>query len=474
MKKLFLVFVLVLFIAQFSQAQWEPDVRLTNMPGSSLIFHGLASSGDSLHIVWWDDRDGNQEIYYKRSVDGGVTWGADIQLTNQPDDKEGPVIALSGSVVHVKWIVYRDGFTDSYYKRSTDGGNTWGPDIQITNTPGFTFGYNIAASGSFVHMVNNDKGEGVWNIYYYRSIDGGLTWEPDVKLTNDPSASLNPMLFVSGSIVHVVWDDYRDGNKEIYYKRSTNGGLNWGPDIRLTDDAAFSYLPCVGASGSGVYVVWVDERDGNREIYFKYSIDEGLNWGEDYRLTNNWGDSDFPNIAVSGTGIFVTWTDYSVGNLEIYYKCSTDGGINWGPDKRLTSDWAESKYSCLSISGPQVNVVWSDNRDGNYEIYYKRNPTGNIIVGIEDDFAKNVKQQFNIYPNPARTVLNIDFNSVSSENLTLKFIDINGWIVGMYNFNSSPGLNKYPIHVNDFDNGLYFIELTHGTNRIFKKVIINK
>ena len=34
-----------------------------------------------MHVVWHDYRDGNSEIYYKRSIDGGVSWSADMQLT---------------------------------------------------------------------------------------------------------------------------------------------------------------------------------------------------------------------------------------------------------------------------------------------------------------------------------------------------------------------------------------------------------
>jgi len=54
MKKL-LLFAALMFAAILSRAQWEPDVRLTNDPGSS--FPGMnnarliAASGDSVHVV---------------------------------------------------------------------------------------------------------------------------------------------------------------------------------------------------------------------------------------------------------------------------------------------------------------------------------------------------------------------------------------------------------------------------------------
>lgn len=43
----------------------------------------IATNGeDVIHIAWSDSRDGgNPEIYYKRSTDGGATFGADTRLT---------------------------------------------------------------------------------------------------------------------------------------------------------------------------------------------------------------------------------------------------------------------------------------------------------------------------------------------------------------------------------------------------------
>jgi len=70
MKKIVL-FISTLIASISAQAQWEPDVRLTNDPASSRTtwtnsVHAIATSGDTVHIVWYDDRDGNDEIYYKR------------------------------------------------------------------------------------------------------------------------------------------------------------------------------------------------------------------------------------------------------------------------------------------------------------------------------------------------------------------------------------------------------------------------
>ncbi|MEP7146815.1 MAG: hypothetical protein ABI792_07375, partial [bacterium] len=151
-------------------------------------------------------------------------------------------------------------------------------------------------------------------------------WQPDVRLTNDPAISFTSRnnarcVAASGNVLHVVWYDYRDaGNSEIYYKRSTDGGISWGADTRLTNNSAFSERPSVSVSGSVVHVVWSDQRDGNLEIYYKRSTDAGVSWGSDTRLTNNSATSYNSSVTVSGQVVHLVWSDTRDGNFEIYYK----------------------------------------------------------------------------------------------------------------------------------------------------------
>jgi hypothetical protein len=325
-----------------------------------------------------------------------------------------------------------------------------------------------------VHIVWYDYRDLVWDLYYKRSTDEGVTWEPEVRLTNDPANSFYPAIAASGSDIHVVWPDYRDGNSEVYYKHSSDGGDNWGQDIRLTNDTAKSRTPSVAISGSIVHVAWYDYRDGDHEIYYKRSADGGTTWGADTRLTNSSGDSFHPSITVSGSAVHVVWEDNRDVDKEIYYKKSEDNGINWGSDTRLTDAPGDAQYPSIAVSGPMVHVVWTDLRDGNEEIYYKRNPTEGFAVGTDNESAGNSDQHISIYPNPAGKVLNIALHSASDENLALRIIDLSGRTVRIYHFNSSKGLNQYSIDLNDFCTGLYFIESATGSQKRSGKILICK
>jgi len=243
MKKHLLITSIMLLGTLISLAQWQPDVRLTNDPGMSFTIansnaHCIASSGDTVHVVWSDNRDaGNNEIYYKRSTDGGVSWGLDTRISNNVYSSVNPSISVSGKVVHVVWNDI-DAECFISYNRSTDGGTNWGTDTRLANVLAYTRGTSVSASGSEVHVVWEDFQTAGYIpvIYYKRSIDGGISWSADTPLTNEGVDSRNPIVSCSGSEVHVVWtetDQYYT-YWQIYYKNSADGGINWGESTLLT------------------------------------------------------------------------------------------------------------------------------------------------------------------------------------------------------------------------------------------------
>jgi hypothetical protein len=486
MKKLitFLVTLLILnssFLIRNCMSQWQPDVRLTNDPASSFTSFNnawcVALSGSVVHVVWSDLRDSNNEIYYKRSTDAGVNWGTDTRLTSNSSDSRYPSVAVSGSVIHVVWYDNRDGNNEIYYKRSTDAGVSWGADTRLTNNTGNSQSPSVAVTGSVVHIAWEDNRNANYDIYYKRSSDGGISWGTDVRMTNNNSSySASASITVSGSVVHVVWYDNRDGNQEIYYKRSTDAGISWGADVRLTNNTGASYFPSVAVSGSVVHVVWIDGRDGNNEIYCKRSTDAGLSWGADTRLTNNTAYSFYPSIAVSGSVVHVIWEDYRDGNYEIYYKSSLDEGVSWGTDTRLTNNTADSFYPSIAVSSSVVHVVWLDIRDGNWEIYYKRNPTGNPI-GIQN-ISTEIPSSYSLsqnYPNPFNPTTIISFQLSLAGQVVLKVYDVMGREVQtLVNESLKPGTYEASFDGSSLNSGVYFYRLTTENYSETKKMILMK
>jgi hypothetical protein len=422
-----------------------------------------------------DLRDGNFDIYYKHSSDGGASWGTDTRLTNDPGDSEYPTVAAAGSLVVVVWHDNRDNNPEIYCKRSTDGGATWSTDLRLTNNVAASNFPGVTVSGSTVHVVWMDFRDNNTEIYYKNSNDAGLTWGPDTRLTNSAAVSQYPVIASSGASVHIAWFDGRDGNYEIYYKHTSDGGANWTSDTRLTFNSADSWFPTISVSGSAVHIAWYDLRDVNQEIYYKRSTDDGATWGSDVRLTSNSQNSGHASTAASGTGIHVVYENNQNTNIQIYYKRSTDGGTTWEAPIRLINTIYSSGRPSVAVSGQVVHSVWYDSRNGSEEIYYKRNPQGNplAITNSGSDIPKDLSVSQN-YPNPFNPVTMINYQLPKAGNVTIKLYDQLGRESGTL-FDGSRQAGSYMVTVDgaNLASGIYYCRINTADNsKVIKMSLI--
>ncbi len=326
-------------------------------------------------------------------------WEQDIQLTNYPLQSYTQNVAADSIFIHVVWAKSEGNFLEIFYKKTSDNGLTWSPDIRLAFIPGTCETPKITVSGNIVHVVWIDHRNGNKQIYYMRSIDSGDNWSDAVRLINTTYDSEDPQLKCTGTNIHLIWTDVRDGNAEIYYKKSSNSGINWGNDERLTNNSFNSIEPSLGINLSDIHIVWKDYRDGNAEIYYKSSQNSGQNWSSDIRLTSNSALSGLPEISVSGANIHIVWFDAREIYYKIFYKKSSDGGLSWGSDFLLSSNINQNAFTPdLIVSGNMCHVVWSDTRDNNYDIYYKQSSDigsnwsadYRLTTDIDDSYSPNV------------------------------------------------------------------------------------
>lgn len=306
---------------------WSPPTRLSWVSGYSGCPDLAADSGTGIHLVWFDNFTENNEIYYKRSTDSGASWSSLTRLTWNSGTSLFPAVAADSSGgIHVVWADNTPGNDEIYYKRSTNGGASWSPPLRLTWTYELSSGAAIAVDASDgIHVVWHDRSPGDYEIFYKHSTDRGVSWSAPTRLTWNPKPSWGPSIAAdSGSGIHVVWtDDSPVYEFEVlYYKRSTDSGASWSGITRLTWQVRVPWYPCIAAdSMGGVHVVWWGDADTNGDIYFKQSLDSGVTWSGITRLTWNPGRSEYPAIAAEpGGAVHIVWHDLSPGNAEIFYK----------------------------------------------------------------------------------------------------------------------------------------------------------
>lgn len=112
-----------------------------------------------------------------------------------------------------------------------------------------------------------------------RSVDDGNTFGTVENLSENDGSSQNPSISATADTVHVVWEGDTSGNSEILYRRSIDGGVNFGPTESLSIGGVGAFVPSIKALENNVYVVWSDITPGNADILFRRSIDGGVNFG---------------------------------------------------------------------------------------------------------------------------------------------------------------------------------------------------
>ncbi|MFL6233996.1 MAG: sialidase family protein, partial [Thermoanaerobaculia bacterium] len=254
------------------------EQRLTAGPGAkqtSINFarNVVAGPTGQVQVIWFDDRSGIAQVYAKRSLDGGTTWGPDVQLSQPGMRSEQPALARSGRHVYAVWHAYLPGGPSIILRRSDDGGATWGPGVPL----GAGASPSVAASGPRVRVVWSDRREGEAEVYTRGSADAAATWDSETRLSEAPYESWVPTVELAGERAFVGWVDYRDGNEEEYFRVSRDGGATWGPPLRLTASPADSWAPSIAATGDALRLAWFDRRDaGVTDARVERKLDEAL------------------------------------------------------------------------------------------------------------------------------------------------------------------------------------------------------
>ncbi len=382
-------------------ATWVGDDRRldTDAPGSAASYAPqICCAGDTVYVVWHDERGGLPDIYFNRSLDGGATWLAqDVRLdtdTAGAASSRDPVICCAGANVYVAWADKRAASWDLYFNRSLDQGATWlTVDVRIDRDTGTGPDDSaempqIGCAGEVVYVAwLGDSGSCSPGVRFTVSHDAGTTWPPTEKWLHTAGLAFRPRLACSGSSVYVVWTDSISGAPHVHFNRSLDGGASWlSADIRLDETNAPAHSPDICAEGLHAYVVWSDGRDAPlpgpeqervTDIYFDQTRDGGSTWRlADLRLGDDAPGADSsvdPRICCDGEHLHVSWLDALHGQFDVLLTHSPDRGASWlKPVVRLDGDTpgaAASLFQRLCCDGARAVCTWSDNRDGEWDIY---------------------------------------------------------------------------------------------------------
>jgi hypothetical protein len=406
---------------------------------------------NDLYVVWpnYNDSTGNLDVFFRKSTDGGNSFGETINLSNNPSWSTKPEIAVSGSNVYVVWIDQ----TQIFFRKSTDGGNSFGETINLSNSnitePSDP---QIAVSGSNVYVVWNGDvhptSNGLFHttailpsLMFRKSTDGGNSFEETINLSNSNiKAPSDPQIAVSGSNVYVVWNGNVHSNSiatfdDVFFKTSKDGGNSFGETINLSNNPENvtrlqaneiyvqktwkmmfaedllqgsvmrlkSTTPQIAVSGSNVYVVWTDVVEPT-QIHFKKSSDNGINFENTTNLSKFPEEPitdipSAPHIAAIRNFVYVIWEDKNIMDKNkfqnaIFFKKSSDNGINFENTTNLSKNDGNSKNPQIYVDGRNVYVAWENSTPESAEIFFRESTNNGMSFGYTINLSKNGHSNF--------------------------------------------------------------------------------
>lgn len=348
-----------------------------------------------------------------------LTWGQElakapggtvISLTPTPGYFTEPSVAVNPNDPGQVFVAFQDNAHVSY---SNNSGKTWDAatgvapanyrvsgDVSVTyDDHGHAIVCYIAFDklGTFNYWAHNATRNG---IFIRRSLDGGKTWEadhipvaeqftqPGIPFEDKPYIVADTSKGPHAGNLYVGWTRWTLTDSEIVLSRSTDGGKTWSkaveidghPGLPRDDNGANEGFDGVVGPDGTLYATW----STGTSIMLTTSQDGGQTFSAPVAIVQTAPimfavqglerANGFPQIAMDprggprGGALYVTWSDYRNGDLDVFCAMSPDQGRTWSAPIRVhgdaVHDGADQFFQWLAVDpvSGAVNVIFYDRR----------------------------------------------------------------------------------------------------------------
>lgn len=306
------------------------DIVLTARGGYTIRPAIAVSKDNTLHVTY----RGYSVIYYTQSpaysAENAASWANPHRISRSQAAYYSDIAVDSRGHIHVVWseqVMLEDNTvcpncSDIFYRHSTDGGRTWSPPIDLSESD----------FGSVKPQIKIDRHDGIHVVWeegedwyvnegypvacaYVHSLDGGSMWSEPTFFSSvwGPPQQIT-LGFGKESELVVVWRVPADST--LFYQHSMDNGASWSPPLPIPGIVAkdwedFSLDSCDTATDSGgnVHLVVLGRLSPSEEsLSILHLVWSGTNWLSPVRVFTSLDPPEWPRIAVGGGNkIHATW-----------------------------------------------------------------------------------------------------------------------------------------------------------------------
>jgi hypothetical protein len=328
-------------------------------PARDQVTPTLAYNPDMEHFMamWVEDRGDGPNIYAKLLFANGLPQGG-------PERRGTGVIRSAYGETHGRRqapsLVYNTDGDEYYLVWSEERTPDQGEDV---------YGVRVSAAG------------------YARSDPRLLVGGPGDQ--TDPSVAYNS----DNQTYLIVWQDDASDVQQIWGLRVRGNGIPNGAALKVVDEPSNAQDPTVARNGEGYLVAWVDDRNGNADIYARRlnanALPVGGQQGQIYAMASSPEDELAPSLnPASGSLVYNVYnpmTGLDIVGVRVY-----DTGTTGGQRPVGIAVPAADQASPVTAAGSETVVLYADNRSGEFDLYAIRiqnnRPKGRDYPVLKDGY----------------------------------------------------------------------------------------
>lgn len=186
------------------------------------------------------------------------------------------------------------------------------------------------------------------------------------------------------------------------------------------------------------------------------------------------------NYGCNTQDVFFMSVDYSNTNTQVlsYEQTYLNGNAGYpeisgieGGGNSVNSIYGISQYPTFILIAPNHQIIetdmWPINSAADFTTYFNNhalNQKSCLVTSIN----KNIlPEDFIFYPNPAKNEVNLTFNEIEKQTITLTDL------LGKELMQKETESSSYKLNITDINSGIYFLSVKNASGEKLKKIIIN-